>query len=372
MRALLPVAAALAVGCAQDYEVVPKSVDVNPGDITECGFTRIDDTDFYRYDCNPVFTTTGEDWAGQIRSTAFYVTEVLDHPFYQMWYTGMPDGAGDGDFSLGYAVSAEGTDWVPSPENPLLDAPASSEWDADAMDGMQVVWDTETDQYVLLYQGYNLGGDTTWGLGVATSPDGRDWRRIDSNPVVDLADPDSAVHYCWPLGLSLGDIAGFTGYVAGGRGMSQKCEVYRINAANVSTWNPDEDVVFEAGESGEWDDEGFISLAIADLKGKRRMFYVGFSEWLDHPTEENVIVANHAFLGMATMEDNGWTREGGIIPVNMTEDGEISSVAARKVGSRIHLWITDNYDDVSAVGYFLYDPDAAAAEDAGGATGEEG
>lgn len=355
------------LGCTPDYEVVPKPVDVNPGDITECGFTRVEDTAFYRYDCNPVFSTTGEDWADSIRGTTFFVTEVVGHPFYQLWYTGMPDGAGEGDFALGYAASPDGTEWTPHKENPLLEAPDRAEWDADAMDGMQVVWDDQSAQYVLLYQGYNLGGDTQWGLGVATSPDGVSWRRINANPVVDLQDPSSPVHYCWPLGLSLGDIAGFTGYVAGGRGASQKCEVYRINASSVSDWVPDDDVVFAAGDAGEWDDEGFISLAIADLKGERRMFYVGFSEWLDHPTEENVIVANHAYLGTAVREDGGeWERDGGIVPIHMTEDGEISAVAARTVGSRIHLWVTDNYEDVSAVGYFLYDPEAAAAEDAGG------
>lgn len=355
----------LLAACEQEYEVVPKLPDVNPGDVTECGFTRVEDTAFYRYDCNPVFSTTGEGWADSIGSTTFLVTEVLGHPFYQMWYTGV--GNREDQFGLGYAVSAEGTDWTPHPENPLLEQPEDrDDWDADAMDGMAVVWDPAAEQYLILYQGYNLGGDTDWGLGVAISPDGVDWRRIGANPVVNLQDPDASVHYCWPLGLSLGEVAGYTGYVAGGRGMSQKCEAYEINGRDTATWVPNEDEpVFAAGDAGEWDDEGMIQLAIAEHEGKRHMFYVGFGEWVDHPTEENVIVANHSFLGMATSEGGQWVRDG-IVPINLTEDGEVSAIAARTVGSRIHMWVTDNYDGESAVGYFLYDPDAAAAEDAGG------
>jgi hypothetical protein len=357
----------LLTGCEQDYDLSPKQVDVNPGDITECGFTRVEDTAFYRYDCNPVFSTTGESWADTIRGTTFLVSEVLGHPFYQLWYTGVTDDRSSDSFGLGYAVSPDGTTWTPHKENPLLEEPADRDaWDADAMDGMAVVWDPESAQYVNLYQGYNLDGTTDWGLGVATSPDGVSWRRIDANPVVNLSrGAQSVVGWCWPLGLTLGDLAGYTGYVAGYQN-SGKCEVYRINGQDVSNWEPDTDRVFPAGAPGEWDDEGFTSLAVAELDGTRYAFYVGFSDWEDYGTYRS---AMHPFLGMATIENGEWTREGGIVPINMTDTGSVSAVAARTVGTRIHLWVTDDYDGESAVGYFLFDPVAAAAEDAG--EGEE-
>lgn len=357
-----PLALLLLSACEQDYEVVPKAPDVNPGDITECGFTRVEDTAFYRYDCNPVFSTTGEAWADSIRGTTFLVTEVLGHPFYQLWYTGVAAGGGEA-FGLGYAVSPDGTDWTPHEENPLLEEPDDRDaWDADAMDGMAVVWDPETEQYVNLYQGYNLEGTTDWGLGVATSPDGVSWRRIAANPVVNLSEGEGrVVGWCWPLGLTLGDVTGYTGYVAGYQATG-KCEVYRINGRDVSHWEPSSEQVFAAGERGEWDDEGFISLAIATLKGTRYVFYVGFSDWEDHGSYRS---AMYPFLGMATIEDGVWRRQGGIVPINMTAEGSVSAVAARTVGSRIHLWVTDEYDRASAVGYFLFDPEAAEAEDAG-------
>lgn len=360
----LPLVLALASACEQDYALEPRPVDVNPGEITECPFTRVEGTAFYRYDCNPVFSTTGEDWADTIRGTTFLVTSVLDHPFYQLWYTGVAQGGGEG-FGLGYAVSPDGTAWTPQPANPLLNEPDDpNAWDADAMDGMQVVWDPSADQYLALYQGYNIGGDTAWGLGVAVSPDGQDWRRIESNPVMDLLTPvDRVEQWCWPLGLELGSVAGFTGYVAGATSTGH-CEVYRINGENATNWSPDGDLVLPAGGRGAWDAEGFASLAVAELTGQRHMFYAGFGEWEDHAAE-GYRSALHSYLGMATWQDGAWVKQLTPVPIHMTEGGDVSAVAAHTVGSRIHLWVTDSYDDVSAVGYFLYDPEAAAAEDGG-------
>lgn len=67
-------------------------------------------------------------------------------------------------------------------------------------------------------------------------------------------------------------------------------------------------------------------------------------------------------------EDQGeWVKEDGPLPLNLTEDGDVSGVEALRVGNRIHLWITDLYEvdgeEKQAIGYFLYDPDFAAEED---------
>ena len=66
------------VGCEQDYNLSDHP-DVDPADVTECGFTDVEGTDARAYDCNPVLTTTGEAWANTLGSTAFAVTEVLGH-----------------------------------------------------------------------------------------------------------------------------------------------------------------------------------------------------------------------------------------------------------------------------------------------------
>ena len=52
------------------------------------------------------------------------------------------------------------------------------------------------------------------------------------------------------------------------------------------------------------------------------------------------------------MSDKRFTKDHEWIKV----DGDIGTVAARTVGSRIHLWVTDEWDGAPGVGYFIYDP----------------
>ena len=106
------------------------------------------------------------------------------------------------------------------------------------------------------------------------------------------------------------------------------------------------------------------------------MFYAGFSDWEEHTTYRTT--QNHN-LGWATsLDGKNWTR--GLISEAQTVDGQsssagpiqlrevntgsVSAVAAHRVDDRIHLWITDDWDDVQAVGYYLFDPKLAAEEDA--------
>ena len=97
-----------------------------------------------------------------------------------------------------------------------------------------------------------------------------------------------------------------------------------------------------------------MSLATAQLDGTYYMFYAGFGDW---QVQSNYKSSRNHFLGMATSEDGtNWTKTGGKIPVHMTNEGMVTAVAAHTVGDRIHLWITDEYDGGSGVGYFLFDP----------------
>ncbi|MBM4391729.1 MAG: hypothetical protein FJ090_11450 [Deltaproteobacteria bacterium] len=370
MRRILPLL--LLAACANDYKLTGEAVNVNPEDVTECGFTRVEATAFYRYDCNPVFTTTDEEWARSMGSTTFHVTEVVGHPFYQLWYTAYENTTDDWPpYNVGYAASPDGTDFTPHPQNPVMGQPETGEFDYDYMSGLQVVWDPNEQLYVMIYQGIN-DSNRGYGMGVATSPDGIEWTRHGKNPVYDLHDAVGSVqNWCWPLGLDLGEQGGYTGYIAGSeRGGNNACEAYRLNASSLGDWQPSEKKALSAGDNGEWDDCGFAGLAIAGLGDTRYMFYSGFGYWTQ---SGNYQVATNLFLGVAEMGpgEDEWQKWGDYVPVNNTADGRVSAVAARTVATRIHLWITDDYDRNQAVGYFLYDPDRAAEEDAsGGDSGE--
>lgn len=378
-------------GCQRQFTILPPEPDiaepdVNPEDVTECAFSRVEASAFYRYDCNPVFPERnaqggpkGDPWAADIGAVAFHVTQVFGHPVYQAWYTGT---TANGYGGIGYAVSDDGTNWDVWPDNPVLEASTGRAWDSDSMDALQVVWDPRTSTYVMLYQGIQFNDVTPWGLGVATSTDGRDWVRSDNNPVVPFDGLDPTFYWCWPLGIDLAGDGGLSGIMGGGlvervTSLSQnKCVAYSIGSESLDVWATDPKLFFSTGEEGAWDDMGISSLAVAELGGVRYLFYTAFSRWTCVPSGRNsdqvdqcplgteYQAADRAFFGYAVEEDGRWVRKGKV-PLNLTAAGEVSSVAAQTVDSRIHLWLTDNYDGGSAIGYFLFDPDRAALEDGG-------
>lgn len=358
--AFLPI---LLVAC-QEYTLAPGRIDVNPGLITACDFSRVGNTSLYAYDCNPVFTTTGEGWADEITSTAFHVTDVMGHPYYQLWYVASRT---NGRYAMGYAVSDNGTAWTALDTNPVLAANAPGAWDGTNVDGVQVVWHDNTQQYVMAYQGLNLDSNQ-WGLGAATSADGRQFTRVRGNPVVDFtAGGANATRWCWPLGLSTNADGDMVGFLAGSNPTADKCHAYGLLGTDPNTWTTSPQPLLRAGEAGAWDAEGFTSLASAELNGTRHVFYVGFGAWEDFTTYR---VAQGQRLGYAAVSEVGTIeRRPNPIPLGTPGDqnGGVRAVAAQTVGPRILLWITDTYatddGDVSGVGYYLFDPERAAGED---------
>ena len=62
---------------------------------------------------------------------------------------------------------------------------------------------------------------------------------------------------------------------------------------------------------------------------------------------------------MAVSRDQGETWEkdpNNPLPIHLTNPGNISSVHAHVVGSRIQLWVGDAYPQGDGIGYFYYEP----------------
>lgn len=354
-------AALLSAGCSESsLRAVPP--DVNPADITECGFTPISAmSHILRYDCNPVFSATDEDWPAMFTTFAFNHTTVLGHAFYQLWYLAYTSSITlDGNYQVGYAISSDGTDWVPQEANPLWPEPDLDAWDGDRAQGLFVDWDSSLQRYVAMYGGINFSSNS-WGIGIGTSPDGIDWELSDRNPVVDITEEANGVTYCWPLSFSANE-GTFDAYLAGfDDALTRHCDMWRVRTDDLDDWDPDNSLVLRSGASGAWDDEGFLSASTVEHDGVQYLFYVGFGTWIDNGTSRS---AANSFLGLAVSHDDGTTWDKvseDPLPVNLTEDGNVATVAARVVGSRIHLWIGDTYSELGtgAVGYYLFLPEEA-------------
>jgi hypothetical protein len=383
------------LSCDSDYRLTGARPDVDPADVTQCPFIPIEGTRLSQYECNPVFTNTDEGWGGDVGSVGFHVTEVLGHPFYQMWYTSSPGGYGN--YGMGYAVSADGTEWETDPTNPQFVSDPGA-WDQDSVAGQVVVWDPIESQYVMAYQGFNLGNqqdpaDDVWGLGVATSADGRNWEKHQANPVIDFGDyelgedelfnvmflgsePSIKIKPCWPLTMTINERGAFRGYLAASRwtdiidqssGLTDtpaSCEIYSMAGIDAGTWMIDDSQPLLSGNE-IYDAKGVTSAAVVELEGVQYMFYIGFEEWFQSTGTSGLISAQRMTLNLATSDDDGvtWVKDANNpLPVNLTEPGQISNVGAQVIGSRIHLWIGDNYEGTSAIGYFYYEPAIAPHE----------
>lgn len=368
-RILLFVPIGLAA-CGQDYDLAAP-VDVDPASVTACPFTPIPGTRFKRYDCNPVFTGSNEDWidGGGVGSVGFHAELVLGHPVYQMWYS---TGWKDGNYGVGYAISNDGTDWTPSPANPVHTDPGQG-WNRDTMGSLTVTWDAFAKQYVLSYQGVNYTTNGN-GLGMLTSPDGREWTEAnDGDYFIALSEPLNGVRYCWPLAFTWDADAGYLGYINGGQGAtSDLCEVYGYGGPSLDDISASPQVLLPAGPG--WDRKGASSAAVVKFDDTFYMFYVGFNEWVQDPNDPDFINPYDQQLGIATSPDGiTWTKDEAnpyrdVALVN--EPAVLGSVAAQVVGRRIHLWIGDAYldyvapgetepADVYGIGYYLYEPDSA-------------
>ena len=351
--------AGLLAACRPEYGLIAP-VDVDPSDVLPCGFTAVPGTDLRAYDCNPVFTGTEETWTTGLGAVAFRAQPVMGHPLYQIWYTSPPL-PGGGGWALGHAISTNGVDWQPHPNNPLVVEDGG--WDADSMDQLAVVWDDRKRTYTLAYQGYSLGPDeSTFGLGVLTAPDGVTFRSpVGDNPVLDLSKVQFGRDYCWPLSL---DFSGgqYRGLLAGHEIGQQVCQIYAFDTPDIGgAFRLESELVLPAGPTS-YDASGMASAALVsasdDDPDALLLFYVGFADW--RVVQDNVVTPEDYSLNLATSTDGGasWTKSPlNPLPVATAGLGP-THVAAQRVAGRVHLWLTADHPELGqqAVDYFLYEP----------------
>jgi len=144
------------------------------GAVMRIGYaTSTDGVVWTKYPSNPVFNT-GSGWDGSGVSSP---SVVYDGITYHMWYSGN-NGA---EWKIGYATSPDGINWTRYPFNPVLDVGTSGEWDDSYLDHPHVVY-TGTG-FKMWYSG---DGGSLYRVGYATSPDGVNWTKHPSNPVLDV------------------------------------------------------------------------------------------------------------------------------------------------------------------------------------------
>ncbi len=110
---------------------------------------------------------------------------------YQMWYA-----AGEIPRGIGLATSYDCQSWVKHDSNPILKGIPGT-WENDGMDRPCVI--KKDSMYYMYYSGIN-GLNTR--IGLATSKDGKNWHKSETNPVLDLdknAWDDTYAADCWVM-----------------------------------------------------------------------------------------------------------------------------------------------------------------------------
>lgn len=347
-----------AVACGNETNLRSSFESVDPVDVLPCEFSPLSGSRMSVYDCNPVFTSVDEPWLESVDSVAFRTEFVMGHPVFQVWYTGAL-AVSDTRWGLGHAISADGINWTPHPDNPLY--VPTTDWDRDAATGVNIVFDADADAYALTYQGSNLDGDpASLGVGLLTSSDGVFWDEPKTGePLIDLT---RTSRVCWPLGMSWSSGQGYYGFVAfeaPGRDLICQPHRFEADALAAGSLEVDDGPALEAGPD-LFDASGVTSTASVELNGRFYMFYVGFESWEPSGVYGFVTAANMS-LALAVSDDGvTWRKAEGEnpLPVALTSPGQISTVGAQVIGERIHVWVTDRYEDLDsrALGYYIYDP----------------
>ena len=197
-------------------------------------------------------------------------TVYYDGSEVHLWYAGSNGNL----WAIGYARSPDGMNWEKYPGNPVLEDGISDVWDGEFVTQPCIVYNGS--HYQMWYAGYD---GSVMRIGHATSPNGINWTKDATNPVVELgADTewdDAGVsspgvlleegnYHLWYTGYDGTDLR--IGYATGDDGV----------AWTKSASNP----VIDLGAGSEWDDAGVSSptVIITEMLGAitYRMWYVGY------------------------------------------------------------------------------------------------
>ena len=132
---------------------------------------------------NPVLTTgPSGSWDSQ---RILFPSVIKNSTGYEMWYMGYDD---NWNAAIGHATSPDGVTWTKDPANPVLEPGGDGAWDESLVAHPCVLYDSAAGIYRMWYLGCGRDGCA---IGYAFSPDGVNWTKHSSNPVLRPGPSDS-------------------------------------------------------------------------------------------------------------------------------------------------------------------------------------
>ena len=248
-------------------------------------------TTWTKSSANPVVQVAGSNTNDANRLSFGYAPSVLYDAtanLYKMWFVSVT--SGDPLNNVSYATSPDGVNWSLYAKNPVLLHGNAGSFDYNVWDPFVVYDGTE---YKMYYAGMLQNASTTYGLGLATSPDGITWTKYGNNPVLAAGTGwdqaigcggvyfDGTIYHMWYHGAAPGQPT-VIGYATSSDG---------INWTKYAG-NP----VLTSSPSG-WDSKNNYLCDVIQKDGTYYMFYLG-----DSASGPNSI-------GLATSSDGiQWTK----------------------------------------------------------------
>jgi beta-1,2-mannobiose phosphorylase / 1,2-beta-oligomannan phosphorylase len=240
-----------------------------------------------KYPGNPVLTGQPGTWYAYLGMSS--VLYNSDSSRYEMWFT--CGAQASYPYTIGFAWSYDGISWNVYSSNPVL-TPTQGDWDAYTVIAPYVL--RENGQYKMWYSG-SATPAFLLRIGYATSPDGINWTKHPSNPVLEpgsaLWESESVTYPCI-MPYSNGYKMWYGGYSTSETGIGYATSPDGITWEKY-TGNP----VLPPGASGQWDHIVF-GPRVLFIDNNYYMFYSG---------EINLYQSDK--IGLATSLDGlAWTK----------------------------------------------------------------
>lgn len=132
-------------------------------------------TEWISFDNNPLFDI-GSSSTWESASNA-QPSVIFDGEIYHMWYSGESNTGS----RIGFATSVDGIHWEKYQGNPVIEGIADS-WENDGVSSPYVIWDGAI--FHMWYAGFQITTKVTASIGYATSSDGINWIKHESNPIL--------------------------------------------------------------------------------------------------------------------------------------------------------------------------------------------
>ncbi len=212
---------------------------------------------------------------------------------YGMWYQAY-DAGGTG--RIGYAYSTDGITWARSAANPVLTDDATS-WDVTGPQYFRVIERPWAGDYLMAYSSDDNAG--SYGIGMATSPDGITWTKDAANPVLPTAPTPWCVNGLGANELSFdGGIykMALLGYGATSSNLGQ------AYSDDGSAWHFHSSPILTTSAAPAWDDGAMFAL-FPFLEGNiLRAFYTGYGSIV--PPAIGTATCNPLYTGGAWLDSS--------------------------------------------------------------------